>query len=111
MRVDPIVNIMGDSVSLGPLRQDLLSVYTRWRNDFAVAHTMDYTPTPFTSAPRSGQGESDARGRGVGTEVTRLVLDYAFTILGLHNVMLRVYSYNFNRTSDAGSRACGETGP
>ena len=39
-------------------------------------------------------GEADARGRGYGTEATRLVLDYAFTALGLHNVMLTVYEYN-----------------
>ncbi len=38
--------------------------------------------------------ESDARGRGYGTEATRLMLDYAFTALGLHNVMLRVFSFN-----------------
>jgi RimJ/RimL family protein N-acetyltransferase len=39
-------------------------------------------------------GEADARGKGYGTETTRLMLDYAFTALGLHNVMLRVYAYN-----------------
>jgi RimJ/RimL family protein N-acetyltransferase len=39
-------------------------------------------------------GEADARGRGFGTEATRLMLDYAFVALGLHNVMLRVYAYN-----------------
>lgn len=39
-------------------------------------------------------GEPAARGRGFGTEVTRLVLDYAFTGLGLHNVMLTVYEFN-----------------
>jgi RimJ/RimL family protein N-acetyltransferase len=39
-------------------------------------------------------GEPDARGRGYGTEAMRLLLDYAFTALGLHSVMLRVYAYN-----------------
>lgn len=39
-------------------------------------------------------GEADARGRGLGTEAVRLLLDYAFTALGLHNVMLEVYAYN-----------------
>ncbi|CAA9585895.1 MAG: hypothetical protein AVDCRST_MAG18-3827 [uncultured Thermomicrobiales bacterium] len=39
-------------------------------------------------------GEPDARGQGFGTEVTRLILDYAFTVLGLHNVMLTVNAYN-----------------
>ena len=39
-------------------------------------------------------GEADARGKGYGTEAMRLLLDYAFTALGLRNVMLRVYAYN-----------------
>jgi len=39
---------------------------------------------------------SDARHRGkeYGTEATRLVLDYAFTALGLHNVLLTGVSFN-----------------
>ena len=45
-------------------------------------------------------GEPDARGRGRGTETTRLVLDYAFTALGLHNVMLTCFEFNL-----AGHRA------
>jgi diamine N-acetyltransferase len=39
-------------------------------------------------------GEVDARGKGYGTEATRLMLDYAFTALGIHNLMLRVFAYN-----------------
>ncbi len=39
-------------------------------------------------------GEPDARGKGYGTEAAELVLDYAFTALGLHSVMLRVFSFN-----------------
>ncbi len=39
-------------------------------------------------------GEPGARGRGFGTEAMRLLLDYAFTGLGLHNVMLKVFEYN-----------------
>ncbi len=50
-------------------------------------------------------GEADARGRGYGTEATRLMLDYAFTALGLHNVMLHVYAYN-----RAGRRAYEKAG-
>lgn len=38
--------------------------------------------------------EPDARGKGYGTETTQLVVDYAFTALGLHNVMLTVFEYN-----------------
>jgi RimJ/RimL family protein N-acetyltransferase len=50
-------------------------------------------------------GEADARGRGYGTEAVRLALDYAFTALGLHNVMLTVYEYNH-----AGRRAYEKAG-
>ena len=39
-------------------------------------------------------GEKDCWDQGYGTEATRLVLDYAFNVLGLHNVMLCVYDHN-----------------
>jgi len=39
-------------------------------------------------------GERPAHGKGYGTETTRLMLDYAFAALGLHNVLLRVDEYN-----------------
>jgi diamine N-acetyltransferase len=39
-------------------------------------------------------GEARHRGKGYGTEATRLVLDHAFVGLGLSNVMLRVFTYN-----------------
>ncbi|WP_063274530.1 GNAT family N-acetyltransferase [Amycolatopsis keratiniphila] len=33
-------------------------------------------------------------GKGYGTEATRLVLDYAFGVVGLHRVSLEVFDYN-----------------
>lgn len=39
-------------------------------------------------------GERSARGKGLGTETARLVLNYAFDVLGLHNVWLQVASNN-----------------
>jgi diamine N-acetyltransferase len=36
----------------------------------------------------------ERRGTGLGTEATRLTLDWAFNMLGLHNVMLEVLSSN-----------------
>ncbi len=39
-------------------------------------------------------GEANYRGRGYGTETTKLMLDYAFTALGLHNVALETWEYN-----------------
>lgn len=39
-------------------------------------------------------GEPDAWGKGYGTETTRLMLNYAFDVLGLYNVLLEVYEDN-----------------
>ena len=50
-------------------------------------------------------GEPECRGKGYGTEATRLMLDYAFTALGLHNVMLTVFEFN-----PAGIRAYQKAG-
>ena len=50
-------------------------------------------------------GEADARGRGCGTEATRLILHYAFDRYGLSNVMLTVYADNH-----AGRRAYEKAG-
>ena len=50
-------------------------------------------------------GEADARGKGFGTETTALMLDYAFTALGLHSVMLTVAGFNL-----AGQRAYQKAG-
>ena len=36
----------------------------------------------------------ERRGQGLGTEATRLMLDWGFTALGLHNVMLQVFEWN-----------------
>lgn len=47
-------------------------------------------------------GEPSQRGKGYGTEATRLVLDFGFTVLGLNSVMLTVFEYNLagKRTYD-----------
>ena len=50
-------------------------------------------------------GETEARGKGYGTETTRLMLDFAFTVLGLHNVGLTVAEWNI-----AGQRAYVKAG-
>ena len=50
-------------------------------------------------------GEADRRGKGYGTETTRLMLDYAFTALGLHSVMLTCFEFNL-----AGQRAYRKAG-
>lgn len=50
-------------------------------------------------------GDPAFRGRGYGTEVTTLMLDYGFTALGLHNIHL--YYHEFN---PAGRRAYEKAG-
>ena len=146
----PVLNIFGEQVALGPIRRDLIQVYTRWRNDPVVARTMNYPSGPVTIEKRTAWferasrdtaairftiferaswraigitnfqdldlhhgtaefglmiGEADARGRGLGTETSRLMLNYAFNGIGLHNVMLRVYEYKL-----AGIRAYEKAG-
>ncbi len=134
----PVLNVVGERVALGPLREDLLPAYGRWINDFATIRILGLPPVPVTaekerdwyedrskaendlmftiyereSLPPIGNtalhgldhrnrsasfgiiGEPECRGRGYGTETTSLMLDYAFTALGLHSVTLTVFAYN-----------------
>jgi diamine N-acetyltransferase len=146
----PVINITGNLVALGPIRQDLVPTYLRWLNDFSMLRTLGQPPRPMTleqeqawyddAAKSSGMysftiyevatwtpigntslmdvdwrnrtaefgiliGEADARGKGYGTEVTSLMLDFAFTALGLHSLFLRVHEYNL-----AGQRAYQKAG-
>lgn len=39
-------------------------------------------------------GRKDYWGKGLGTEAVTLMMDYGFTVLGLHNIMLTTASYN-----------------
>ena len=41
-------------------------------------------------------GEISNHGKGIGTEATRLLCDFGFNILNLHNIILSVYEYNQN---------------
>jgi RimJ/RimL family protein N-acetyltransferase len=135
---EPVVNIVGERVSLGPLRRDLVGEYQRWFNDVSTSATLGLSwPTTFeeelatferrvgsssevyftvyereTARPigiaylyevdarhRRGSfgvtiGALECRGKGYGTEATRLTLDYAFNSYGLNNVMLTVYEFN-----------------
>ncbi|MGI8854416.1 MAG: GNAT family N-acetyltransferase [Thermomicrobiales bacterium] len=147
----PVVNIVGDRVALGPIRRDLLPLYQRWLNDFGTVRTLFIPPRPMTMEEETAWYERAAtpdasavhftiyetaswrpigntqwrdidyrnrtaemaifigaaadRGKGYGTEATRLMLDYAFTALGLHSVMLTSYAFNL-----AGQRAYEKAG-
>ncbi len=39
-------------------------------------------------------GEEDVRGRGIGTQAARLMIQYGFEVLGLHRIYLRVLAGN-----------------
>jgi RimJ/RimL family protein N-acetyltransferase len=77
------------------------TIYERatWRPVGTTAlHHIDYRNRRATFGIMIG--EATDRGRGLGTETTQLMLDYAFTALGLHSVNLSVYEFN-----EAGRRA------
>lgn len=153
----PVMSIVGEKVALGPIRRDLVPLYHRWINDFAVLRTL-VIPRPSTLEEvqavyetqvaeerqrrvvyftiydratlrpigRTGLmdinyrdrsasfgieiGEADYRGRGYGTEATRLMLDYAFTALGLHNVALETWEYNLAAQQAYAKAGFRETG-
>jgi diamine N-acetyltransferase len=139
----PQIDMIGETVALGPLDSELLPKYQRWLNhygdellmddmapdpspeevDLADAMLDDFDDVYFTVYEMGSWraiggaalteidydeavaefsiiiGEPDCRGKGYGTESTRLVLDYAFNALGLSNVMLRVFEYNYSARS------------
>ena len=44
----PVINIRGEKVALGPHRRDLLPLYERWINDFQVTRTLAVPMRPMT---------------------------------------------------------------
>jgi RimJ/RimL family protein N-acetyltransferase len=147
----PVINLRGEKVALGPFTRQLLPVFERWFNDFAVAifsgdplipmrkelveadyerNSKDWPrervefviyeraslrPIGLTELRHLDRangtadfgimiGEKDCWGKGFGTEATILLLDYGFTVLGLHNVLLTTAAYN-TRAQRAYTRA------
>jgi diamine N-acetyltransferase len=148
----PLLNMVGDKVALGPTRRELLPLLLRWQNDFFVLRTIHpirpltmetldaaymrgttsmnevhfvvyerETLRPIGAAnltnivDRTAElgimlGERDTWRKGYGTEVARLVLDYGFNALGLHNILGIAYSFNqpsINMCIRAGFRVIG----
>ncbi len=141
-REEPVVNIAGTLVALGPLTRDAAPLLNKWDNDFEVGVLSGDAPRPVGKAETEADvergvrgeshhsasqfviyeqatmraigftdlrhinfqrriaelgiviGEKDCWGKGFGTEAVTLVLDYAFNVLGLHNVMLSTNSFN-----------------
>jgi diamine N-acetyltransferase len=50
----PIFNIGGELVALGPLRRELLPIYHRWYNDFAVRRSFGGVPNLRTLEQQAG---------------------------------------------------------
>jgi hypothetical protein len=46
---EPILNVLGERVALGPLREDLLPLYGRWINDFRTIRILGLPPAPVTA--------------------------------------------------------------
>lgn len=135
----PIINLRGEKIALGPLLREHLPLWVRWLNDFEATRYLGLTdqipvtveaeeewyrhvstgkdphftiyelPTlrPIGNTGlrdidhKNGTatygiliGEKDCWNKGYGTETTRLVLQYAFSVLGLQNVMLTVNAAN-----------------
>jgi RimJ/RimL family protein N-acetyltransferase len=47
---EPIINIRGEKVGLGPLDASMVPEFTRWINDFATLRTLGMEPRPMTAA-------------------------------------------------------------
>ena len=58
------------------------------------AGLMDVDPLMRTAELALVIGEKDCWGRGYGTEVARLMADYAFTWVHVHSLKLRVFGHN-----------------
>jgi RimJ/RimL family protein N-acetyltransferase len=59
-----------------------------------VMNIRDFTNPHGTAEFGITIGEAADRGQGYGTEAVRLLLDYAFTVLGVYNVWLDTPAYN-----------------
>ena len=65
---------------------------------------------PHAGTAEFGLTIGERRNQGLGSEATRLVLDWAFTVMGLHNVLLVTFSWNrpaIRAYSKAGFREIG----
>lgn len=50
MADEPLIQLRGDRIGLGPLRIDLLDTYLRWVNDLRVSRTLSLPSRPHTTA-------------------------------------------------------------
>ena len=87
------------------VERETLGKFVRQGNHFAVVDTendeliggcglLDLDHVNRSAEAGIFIGEKSYWARGYGEEAMRLLLDYAFNILNLHNIMLKVYAYN-----------------
>ena len=56
---EPILNIVGEKVALGPIDRDHLPLHQKWHNDFEVVRYFDDKPEPWTLERVQGAYERD----------------------------------------------------
>ncbi len=86
-----------DSISAQPRQSDLVAfaIYERAsRRPIGTTQIRAINRANGTATFGFMIGEPEFWNRGFGSEATRLVLDYAFNAIGLHNVELRVFDNN-----------------
>lgn len=140
-RAEPLLNIRGVKVGLGPIAREHIPVVARWYNDFGVSLYSRDSMRPRPLASFEAEFEDDAKdqrsdqvtfliydlatftpigditlrhiwpttgtaelgvsigekaywSKGYGGEAVTLMVDYGFSVFGLHNIMLTTSSYN-----------------
>lgn len=63
-RMDPILNMRGETVGLGPLRAELMDTYQRWLNDFDLLSMVDRRFRPLTADWIEAWYDRQSRGSG-----------------------------------------------
>jgi RimJ/RimL family protein N-acetyltransferase len=96
-RIDPVTleaeTAWYESTVREAARGPIFVIYDR--SDLAPVGTCGINEAqPLNGAGTFGIMLGERRGLGLGTEATRLALDWAFNVLGLHNVMLQVFEWN-----------------
>ena len=107
---EPILNVVGERVALGPLREDLLPLYGRWINDFSTISMLGLPPAPVTAEKERDWHEGRSRAEN----------DLMFTIyerenlrpignIGLHGLDHRNRSASFGNIIGNPSAAARDT--
>lgn len=107
-RLTGSVHSSSEVVDLGPIEQ-LRDVYAAWAvaDDRLVLAIIDNASGGVVGEAVLNDCDPEnrscgfriflaraGRGRGLGTEATRLIVDYGLTDLGLHRISLEVYDFN-----------------